>query len=453
MKTNITTSAARVTMLVLAATLVACSGLLDVKNPNNVNANDLDNPAAAASIANGALSAVARAWGRVLTDYATVTDELTWIGSRDGFRELDVGFLTNPTNEFLDADFPYVGEARWLSDLAIAKLEGFRTAGTLKVADDLARSYLYGALAYAMIGDMFNNFPIASDRQEAAPPLGSANMAQVYDTAIAYATRGLALAQGTNLRAALTATRARARWSKVVWSKLHPVGPGVPAGGPWVNDGAVNTDAAAALGLAGTTDWKYRLAYSSSTVDNNIGAWVNSRQEMRVGNAYVNRAVTPVDTLRDPITNAKDPEVVRALVEFKGNAATQFYASLTVVSARELYLILAEAALAAGDTLLNTGQFVTNINAVRALNSLTAYDVTNAAHPRPAAMLKYERKSSLLFHGRRLHDLYRYQERADMWQTAVPMAEAVQRPGILFPITLVELLANPYCVSSVAACQ
>src|SRR5437773_10633265 len=78
----------------------SCSSLLDVKNPNNVNVSDLDNPAAAPSIANGAFSAVAYAYGAIMTEYATVTDELTWIGSRDGFRELDVGTLTNPTNEF-----------------------------------------------------------------------------------------------------------------------------------------------------------------------------------------------------------------------------------------------------------------------------------------------------------------------------------------------------------------
>ena len=81
--------------LCLATGLAACSGLLDVKNPNNVNATDLDNPAAGFAMANGALSALAYGWGAILTEYATATDELTWTGSRDGFRELDVGTLTN----------------------------------------------------------------------------------------------------------------------------------------------------------------------------------------------------------------------------------------------------------------------------------------------------------------------------------------------------------------------
>ncbi len=449
-------TASRSASLLVALGLAGCSSLLDVKNPNNVSADDLNNPTAAPSIANGALSSTARAWGALLTEYATVSDELTWIGSRDGYRELDVGFLTNQTNEFVDAAFPFAGEARWLSDFAIQRLATFDAGGTLKNRDDLARAYLYAATAYVMIGDNFNNFPIASDRQQAAPPVGRDNMYQVYDTAVAYTTRGIAIAQATgnkNLQLALTAVRARARFARVVWFKLYPNDVGVPHGGPFVNDAAVTADAQAALALAvATPDWKFRFNYGPTTVDNTIGAWVNSRQEMRVGNAYINRSVTPADTLRDPITNAVDPEIRRALVEFKATASTQFYTPLTVASARELYLMLAEAALAAGDTLDATGQFAVNINAVRALNSLPAYDPANAAHPRPVVMLKYERKESLFLEGWRLHDLYRFGDRADMWQSVVPVAEAIQKPGTVFPITQVELLANPYCVANPASC-
>jgi len=436
------------------AFVTACSSLLDVKNPNNVNANDLDNPAAAPAIANGALATVAYGWGAILLEYSTASDELTWIGSRDGFRELDVGIMTNPTNEFTDAAFPFIGRARWMSDFAIKKLSAFDSAGTLKNRDDLARAYLYAAIAYTMIGDMFNNFPIGSDRRVAAPPLGRAKMDSTYVVAIAYTTAGLAIAQATgtkSLQLALTAQRARAEHAKAVWGKVHPAGPGVPNGGSGIiSDPAANADAAAALALA-TVDWKYRFAYSSTTIDNSLGAWVNSRQEMRVGNAYINASTK--DTLKDPITGLVDPELRRAAIEFKGTSASQLYGPLTVVSVRELYLILAEAALAAGDTLSATGQFAVNINAVRALNGLPAYDPANAAHPRPLAMLIYERKANLFLQGRRLHDLYRFGERADQWQTTTPIAEAVSAPGIFFPITQIELLANPYCVADPTVCR
>ena len=60
---------------------------------------------------------------------------------------------------------------------------------------------------------MFDDFPIASDRGEGAAPLGEGNMAQVYDTAIVYLDRGLAVATATNsgtLRTQILAMRAQA---------------------------------------------------------------------------------------------------------------------------------------------------------------------------------------------------------------------------------------------------
>jgi hypothetical protein len=435
----------------VAGGLAACSSLLDVKNPNNVNVSDLDNPAVASAIANGALSATAYAWGAMLLEYATVSDELTWIGSRDGFRQLDVGTLGNPTNEFTDAAFPFVGRARWMADFAIKQLSGFDAAGKLKKRDDLARSYLYAAIMYTLIADQFNNFPIASDRQNAAPPVGRDKMDSLYDVAVGYTTAGIAITQKTgnkSLQTALTAMRARAEHAKAVWFVLHPAGPGVPHGGSGlVNDAAANADAAAALALAaGTPDWKFRFNYSGTTVDNYIGAWVNSRQEMRVGDSYIVQSTQ--DTLKDPITTLVDPEFQRAAIEFKGTSETLLYTPLTVLSARELYLILAEAALAAGDSTTEASY----INQVRSLNSLPAYDPTNAAHPRPLAMLKYERKANLFLQARRLHDLYRFSERADLWSTTTPIAEAVSTPGTFFPITDVELISNPYCVANPAVC-
>jgi len=446
----------------LIAAGTACSGLLDVKNPNNVSADSLNSPTAGFAIANGAQAALAYGWGAILTEYATVTDELTWSGSRDGFRELDVGTLLNPTNEFTDAAFPYVGRARWMTDLAIKKLTTFDVAGTIKDRNDLARSYLYAAIAYTMIGECFNNFPIGSDMRQAAAPLGRANMDSVYKVAIGYATAGLAVAQATGnipLQLALTAMRARAEHAKAVWALLHPVGPGIPNGGsPLVNDAAAGADARAAISLADgaakSPNWKFRFNYSPTTVDNYIGAWVNGRQEMRFGDRFVNRAAK--DTLRDPVSVAVappgvvDPEIRRAVIDFVGTSQTQSYRPLTVLSERELHLMLAEAALATGDTIGATSGFAVHINYRRALDGMIPYDPSNLTYPRPLAMLIYERQVNLFLQGRRLQDLYRFGLKADLWQSGT---DAVVTPGTLFPITQVELLSNSYCVANLAACS
>jgi hypothetical protein len=425
--------------LSLAVFAAGCSSLLDVENPNNVNQDNLNNPAAAAALANGALSATARAFGTVLTPYSEATDELTWIGSRDAWNDLDEGYLTGITNEFVDAAFPQVAQSRWLSDEAIKRLSAFDAAGKLADRNLLARSYLYGAIAYTTIGDMFDDFPIGSDRTVAAAPLGPANMAQVYDTAIVYTTRGIAIAQSTgdaDLELTLTAMRARARHAKVVWQKLNPVTPATLTN-PFVNDPAAVTDATATLALAaGTPDWMYRFEYSSETIGTSIGFEVNQRLESRFGDLYIvptadNKRVASI-RLVDPIDNVPDPALSATINEFVSGVQ---YGPLTVVSSREMYLILAEARLAQNDS-LGAATFINNI---RALDALTPYDPLNAAHPRARAMYQHERRVNLFLQGRRLADHYRFGVPADKWPTT---AEAVLNPGTVFPITNTEILAN-----------
>ena len=439
-----------VSLVVFAA---GCSSLLDVKNPNNVNQDDLNNPAVAGALANGALSATARAWGNVLTPYSEATDELTWIGSRDAWSDLDQGYLSGITNEFVDAAFPQVAQARWLSDEAIKRLRGFDSAGTLRDRGDLARSYLYGAVAYVTIGDMFNDFPIGSDRQVAAPPLGPANMAQVYDTAIAYTTRGIAIAQASSdaeLERELTAMRARARHAKGVWQKLNPFSPATLAS-PLVNEPAAVADATAALAGA-TADWKYRFNYSSETVSTAIGFEVNQRLESRFGDLYIvptsdNKRVLGCDStigcqirINDPIDAVPDPVLRTTITDFVADVQ---FGALTVVSAREMYLILAESRLAQNDS-VGAATFINNIRALNRKSAtdttrLTPYDPLNAAHPRALAMLQHERRVNLFLQGRRLADHYRFGVPADKWPAN---AEAVQQPGTVFPITNTEILAN-----------
>lgn len=442
--------------------LAACSGLLDVKNPNNVNQSDLSNPASAASQASGVLASVSRAWGQILTPYSVATDELTWIGSRDAWQTLDQGTISEPTNEFVDAAFFYVGEARWWADETIKRLNGFDAANTLPDRDDLARTYLYGAIIYTMIGNLFDNFPVGSDRTSAAAPLGAAKMDSVYKVAIAYATSGLAIAQATgnqDLQLSLTAERAVARYYLALWTKLNPAPATVPLASPLVNDAGGVADANAALALASTlaqNDWRFQFKYDPATVNTDIGFEVNERLEMRIGSAYVYPICTisgcstggktvVVDSLRlkDPIDNKADPELTRFLL----NNAAGFlkhtrYGPLTFLSAREMHLIVAEAALAAGD---NAG-FQTAISKERALDALTAY---TGAGPTALALLQYERQRNLFLQGRRLIDEYRFGLNADIWQGG---SEAIATPGSFLPITISERLANSFCIADPGSC-
>jgi hypothetical protein len=288
-----------------------------------------------------------------------------------------------------------------------------------------------------LIGDMFDEFVNGSDRTQAAPPLGPANMAQVYDTAIAYATRGLAVATAMEDDAgmlALTAMRARARHARGVWVKLNPFGPATLAA-PLVNDAAAVADANAALALD-PTDWQFAFDYDAGWFGSGIGFEVNQRLESRMGDVYVvpttdNKRVASI-RLVDPITNAADPVLSRIIGAFTTGVQ---YGPLTFLSAREMHLIVAEAALAAG----NTAAFTTSINAIRSWDALTPYDPGNPAHPSASAMLQHTRRVNLFLQGRRLADHYRFGTPADKWPAS---AEARTAPGTVFPITNIEILAN-----------
>lgn len=422
-----------------AVVLGACSGVLDVDNPNNVVDDALNNPSAIASIVNGAGSTVLRAMNSVLAPYGAVTDELTWSGSRDGFKQLDDGGVSDPFNEYVDAATFLVSEARYTADEAITRLLGFEKNGNLLNANELARAYLYGSMIYTLIPDMFDDFVIKSYRTVAAPNEGESKMSGLYDIAIDYATKGLAKATTANLRRDLTAMRARSRHGKAVWLKVNP-GATAP-GQPLVGDADVVADANAALALIGSSvDYRLELIPSVTGGQGNpsSGFEINQRLELAGGDVFFvrNAAGTRVTDIRllDPIDQVKDPALLKNADRFVKVTAFNIdgrYIPGTFVSTRELLLYVAEAALANS----NTAGFTTAINTLRALDGLTPYSGQIPA----LDLLKHSRAVNLYMHGRRLADLYRFGIKADRWTTT---SEAYRRAGCFFSISVTERQSN-----------
>lgn len=416
-------------VLVIAA---GCQSLLDVKNPNNIAESSLGNPAAAGPEANGALASAVRFLSTSTIVYSEVTDEMDWIGSRDAWNELDVGTISNTSNEFADGAFPFAGEARYLADATIARLEEFKTAGSLASTWDLGRTYLYGAVVYASIADMYDDFAL-SNKTIPAAPLGRANMFKMYDTAISYLDKALALATTQADRYAVTAYRARVKHAKAVWQKITPKGSSAPTN-PLVNDAGAVADANAAIAL-GAADAEFNLVNNlEATAGINVWFEVNGRNESRVGTVYSN--------LRDPISNALDPRVQARLTAFR-NFGTQS-GTLWITSTRELRLILAEAALAGG----NTAEFTNQINIVRALDAKPAF----AGQIANNTMLAYERQAQLWLMRRRLSDMYRFGQKDSRWAPNQNYESAFSVVGLFFPISKIERDANP-CVADPTKCQ
>lgn len=420
--------------VLLALLLAGCSSILDVKNPNSIAESSLTNPASADAQSNGVIASVSRALSGLSNVYAVTTDELDWIGSRDAYRDLDTGGIGNYINEYTDGAFPLVGEARYLGDAAIQRLEDFDKAGLLKNRASLARAYLYTAVIYATIADVFDDFAF-SNKTVPATPVGRANMGKLYDVAVGYLGKALAIAVSVNdntLRYQITAYQARVKHGKAVWALITPKGQ-TPAN-PLVNDAGAVADATAALALA-PGDAKFNLLNNlEATAGINIWFEVNGRNENALGRVY--------KALVDPLTGAKDVTTQAILAGFTAFGTQS--GTFTLTSHRELRLILAEAALAAG----NTVEFTNQLNAARAFDSKPAYTGQIPA----IDMLKFERQAQLLFYRRRLADMYRFGQKAAEWTSNPNFDSSFSVPGLLFPIPNVERLANP-CIAQPTQCK
>jgi starch-binding outer membrane protein, SusD/RagB family len=429
--------------LTLGLALSACD-ILDVNNPNNLTEESIEQATAANALVNGAVAQNARGIATQWLGYLIATDEITWIGSRDAWGQLDQGFVSNPANEFTDAAFPQVAQARWLADEAVRVLDGHvATTPTPGLRRDQARAYLQAGLIYTILGETQEDFAF-SDRDSAAAAVGPAQMATVLDQGIAYLDQAVAFSQALNdteLIDRSLALRARARHSRAMWDKIKPT---VNTAQPLVSSAGARADAIAVLARV-PADWRYQTTYSSSTLSNYMASEMNSRGEQQFDtlsvvsvNSAAPKTILGIK-LMDPIDDIPDPRIRTFLEEWKGGTdiavAGPIYSALTLTSAKHMHLILAEDALASG----NTGEFMTHINAVRAMDELTPW---TGAPGQPAAVdiLRYERRAALFVTGVRLLDMYRFGIRDPLWHAN---SDAVERPGTLLPITCIESNSNP----------
>lgn len=430
-------------LLVVAVAFSACRDPLDVPDPNSIQSDDLNSPAAVPSLVNGALKNMNQMVGSVTAIYATASDEIRWIGSRDAWGSLSAGFVDDPENEFSDAVFPEVTDARFMADRAIS--QGEELQSELSDQSDLARAYLYGAVVYTTIADVYDDFVIPEAPGEAAPAIGSGNMVQLYDQAIDWLDSAESLARNLeegDLVTRAIAYRARVRHARAVWEMLNP--PGSTPGDPLVANQQMADDASAALQRVGAgTDWRWQATFGPNTTGDAIGGCcvmfagqVNERGELQFGPEYV--AVvegdeTEVDSvvIRDPVTGNADPVFTRRMNQFSSGGA---FSAQDLTSARELHLLLAEHNLAQGDT----AAFVDNVDDVRDIAGQPEYTGTGQV---PAMeMLRHSRQVNLVIMNRRLADMYRFGATSQRW---LPQSPSASEPGSFFPIAITEVRSNP----------
>lgn len=437
--------------------VLAISGcdILDVKNPNNLVEEDATGPVAAESYVNGVQALVSESISLSWQPYLVASDDFYWIGSRDGFGQLDQGFVDNPNNEFIDGHFPGLGEARWMADEAVELLTAHvsNDPSNTEMQYDLARANLYAGIIYMVIGEIQEDFAF-SDKQESGPPVGPANMFEVLDGAIARLTAAYdgftALGEDEDARDA-RALRARAHHSRAVWDVINPAAPAAGGTPIFVTSAAAGADAAAVLADVGNGfAYRYNLTFPTGAPSNQMAGWINDRKENQIDLSLV--TTTAADdvsgvAIQDPIDAIADPIFTRNLQQWKGGPgslgavtdAGGVRPDLTLVSTEMLHLILAENAM-------GTPAFTTQINFVRGMyDDLTAY----SGQVTEAEILMHTRRVATWNQGLRLADMYRWGLQPQAFSGAptadwAPASEAVQTPGEMLSFGIVEIRANCY---------
>ena len=440
----------RSSLLAALLAFAACDlgSLLDVSNPNDLVEDDIKKEAAAAAVVNGALARMSSSVSQSWQPYLVASDELRWIGSRDAWLSLDQGFIDDPLNEFIDGPFPSMGQARWMSDLAIEILtEHVGNNPSTAMKTNLARANLYSGIMYMVIGEIQEDFAF-SNKTEAAPPVGSENMYKVLDDAISRlsaAISGFNEVGNATMAMNAMAVRARARHSRVVWGAVNPS----PSGNGLVNSAEAGADAMAVIAAAGgnSADWLYNLTYSSASVSNSMAAWINDRKEnqldLSIATATAANDINGI-ALKDPIDDVDDPSVVKWLNQWKGGSYLDkggIYPPLTLASTRMMHIILAENALAGG----NEAMFTEHVNHIRAMDGLTPF----SGQMDSMEMLQHMRRVTVMLQGLRLADMYRWDIGAPKWEGS---SDAVKCPGVMLPISIIERRANEHIENAYSVC-
>lgn len=441
--------------------LSGCDGLLDVDNPNNLVEEAIQQEAAANGVVNGALWHVSEALGDVWEGTAVTADELFWIGSRDAWQSLDQGFIDDPSNEFTDAAFPNLGQAVWMAQNAVEILEGHvaNSSDPAQFQVDLGRAYMLRGMILMVTAEQQQDMTF-SYKQVDGPPVSSGSatigsegnetpvpsMNAVMDFAISSLTqaRSIFVAESeAELELDAVALLARAEMSQEILAVRNSAGGAIQFADaiPYAQFVLANGD----------MDYRLNLEYSATSTDCNLCANVNDRKENQFDLSLV--TVDPDNdingyALQDPYGSGDDPAMIAMMTQFKGGDPTTTsgnqYPPVTVASSRLMHLILAEHALAGGTT---GGTFQSHINDLRGLDA--GYTTTYAGGDDVNA-LQHHRRVNTLLQGLRLQDMYRWglQSGDDpntapeaRWQ---PASVAIQSPGEMLPITLIEQRANCY---------
>ncbi len=417
---KLTRSAATALALSIGLAAAGCD-LLDVDNPQAISPEDLNDPEAAAEIANGAAATFADGYAYAIAMSELAADAVIWVSSQTGLERLDQGIWL-PSNPDIDQSYNLLARARWTADNATDQLEEVLAEPGSSV--EVAESHLYAGFSLVLLGDHFERFTV--DGGEARDDT------EAYGMAVDRFTEALQVAEAagaTQVAAAALGGRARARHALAGLT------------GSSEDYAVAFDDAQSALAL--DPDFAYSLTFEQPARPNLWWFRMQSERDVGVGAPFRQRI--------DPVSGAPDPRV--PVSDFQGMSSNgqdsvflqQKYPTGTsgveLVGWKEMKLIEAEV-LWRDDDLPGA---VDAINAVRSAADLPEFDSDDATEVRD--QLIYERSAVFFLEGRRWSDGRRFSDEFgdveilpdDRWSSEAQLEPVTRK----WPIPDTERQSNP----------
>jgi starch-binding outer membrane protein, SusD/RagB family len=374
--------------VLVALTLGACEGLLEVDAPGLVNSDDLRNPENAAFLVTGTIADFECALGAYIVNGGLLGNELrdaTITSARFSLDRRDHtprdGYGVNSCQGNPPGVYVPLSTARWTADNAIAQLEEWTDAQVPNRTRLIGQAAAYGGYALVLMGEGFRTSVIAENGPEVQPADAFAAAIERFNKAITSAqaagdTETLNMARIGLARANLNlgnTTAARDAATAALASSAMFVKVATASGATGRRYNRIGDEF---FGGRITVDPSYR--------DLMIGGVPDTRVNVIDTNTLGHDSATPV-WLATKIGPAR--------------AAALRDVSIPIATWREARLIIAEADPAQAEAM---------INALRTHHGLPPFDATGMTNEQIRQAVIEERSRELFLEGHHLGDLRRY---------------------------------------------
>ncbi len=368
------------TALVLATAACDTDDLLKVDAPSQMPAEDLENPANAALLVNGAVADFECAYGAFITVQGIMSDELVdaqlgaaaWFyDRRDAGQNPGSAYGVNGcTSSQTPGVYRPLSTSRWAADNALTYLQGWTDAEVANRQELIAKAALYAGFSYNLMG-----MAMCSAAIDGGPEVSDTELLQAAEGRFTTAMQAASAAGLNDLATAAQAGRARVRLYLGDTAGAESDAESIPLG--FVFNATASQD----------NSRRYNLVFHSNVLSNNYSVEESSR------NLTTGGEIDPRTAATNAGVNANDGTTLWLQEKYP-----DYGSPMPVVTGGEALLILAE---------IRGGQAaVQAINTLRDRWDLPHFQSTDAQEIRQA--LIEERRRELWLQGHRQYDIARF---------------------------------------------